>query len=101
MSTAVGVTIADVLAADLTGNGLPDIVVADTNRNAIFWHENLSFTADLNGDGRVNGADVGILIGSWGVVPPGAPPAAARADINRDGVVDGIDLAFLLGSWSK
>jgi hypothetical protein len=42
----------------------------------------------------VNGVDLGIMLGAWGVDPDGG------ADINGDGVVDGIDLGLLLGNWS-
>jgi hypothetical protein len=51
-------------------------------------------TGDLNADGSVNGADLGILLGAWGAADPGEP-----ADLNADGVVDGIDLGILLGNW--
>ncbi|MFO0962676.1 MAG: hypothetical protein U0625_07180 [Phycisphaerales bacterium] len=47
--------------------------------------------SDLNGDGHVDGADLGILLGSWGTSGP--------ADINGDGTVDGADLGIMLGSW--
>ena len=46
---------------------------------------------DLNGDGVVDGADLGLLLGAWG----GSGPA----DLNGDGVVDGADLGLLLGVW--
>jgi len=49
--------------------------------------------ADLNGDCVVNGADLAILLGTWG------PCAGCPADLNGDGVVNGADLAVLLGSW--
>lgn len=49
-------------------------------------------TADLNGDGIVNGADLGELLGYWGA---GASPA----DLNGDCKVDGADLGELLGQW--
>lgn len=49
---------------------------------------------DLNGDGIVNGADIGLLLGSWG------PCAGCAADINLDGIVDGADLGLLLGDWT-
>lgn len=49
--------------------------------------------ADLNGDGVVDGADLGILLGSWGPCP------GCEADLNGDGVVDGADLGMLLGNW--
>ena len=51
---------------------------------------------DVNFDGIVNGADISVLLGFWGL--NGKPVAA---DINRDGVVDGADLAQLLGSWGE
>ena len=49
---------------------------------------------DINGDGVVDGADLGILLGSWGVCV-GCP-----ADLDRDGVVTGADLGLLLGNWT-
>ena len=48
--------------------------------------------ADLNGDGAVDGVDLGILLGQWG--SPGT------ADFNDDGVVDGVDMGVLLGAWT-
>ena len=48
---------------------------------------------DLDGDGFVNGVDLGILLGAWG---PGDGPA----DLDGDGFVDGIDLGILLGAWT-
>ena len=49
--------------------------------------------ADLNGDGAVNGADLGLMLGAWGACP------GCAADLNADGVVNGADLGLLLGSW--
>ncbi len=49
--------------------------------------------ADLDHDGRVDGADLGTLLGAWGAT--GAGPA----DLDHDGVVDGSDLGELLGWW--
>lgn len=49
--------------------------------------------ADLNHDGVVNGADLGLLLGSWG------PCSGCAADLNADGVVNGADLGLMLGSW--
>jgi hypothetical protein len=49
--------------------------------------------ADLNGDGIVDGADLGALLGQWGLT--GSHPA----DLNGDSVVDGADLGALLGAW--
>lgn len=49
--------------------------------------------ADLNGDGMVNGADLGLLLGAWDT-------SNETADLNGDGEVDGADLGLLLSSWS-
>ena len=43
----------------------------------------------------VNGADLGLLLASWGATGPDIP-----ADLNGSGVVDGADLAGVLGHWS-
>ncbi|MFG0274647.1 MAG: right-handed parallel beta-helix repeat-containing protein [Phycisphaerales bacterium] len=46
---------------------------------------------DLNGDGMTDGADLGLLLGSWN--------SAGATDLNGDGVTDGADLGLLLGAW--
>ena len=43
---------------------------------------------DVNVDGRVDAADLRIVIASFGTAPPSNP----RADVNRDGMVDVEDL---------
>lgn len=48
---------------------------------------------DINGDGIVNGADLGILLVAWGV------PHQPGADLNQDGSVDAADLGILLAAW--
>ena len=53
---------------------------------------------DLVPDGAVNGADLSVLLGSWGDCPPKGP---CPADLNTDGVVDGADLTILLGAWGN
>ena len=59
--------------------------------------------ADLNGDGVVDGIDLGQLLANWSI-PAGAPGCVGvspcAADINGDGVVDGIDLGIVLANWS-
>ena len=45
---------------------------------------------DLNGDGCVDSADVGLLLGYWGT-PDG--------DLNGDGTTDAADFGTLLGNW--
>lgn len=48
---------------------------------------------DFNNDGYVDGADLGILLGSWGDV-------SSAVDLNQDGIIDGADLGIFLGLWS-
>jgi len=48
---------------------------------------------DINSDGVVNGADLGLLLSLWGTTD-------ASADLNEDGFVDGGDLGELLTNWS-
>ena len=48
---------------------------------------------DLNGDSRVDGADIGVLLAAWG--QPGGP-----ADLDGDGLVGGADLTIVLATWT-
>lgn len=51
--------------------------------------------SDLTGDCRVDGRDLGSLLGQWGAAIP-----TTTADFDWDGVVGPLDLAILLGEWS-
>jgi len=51
---------------------------------------------DVNGDCRVNTADLLILLAMWGDCPPGGP---CMADLDEDGVVGTTDLLLLLAAW--
>jgi len=48
--------------------------------------------ADLNADGVIGGADLGILLGAWGTSEP-------CPDLSGNGTVGGADLGLLLGAW--
>ncbi|MBL9148159.1 MAG: choice-of-anchor C family protein [Phycisphaerae bacterium] len=52
---------------------------------------------DLDCNGFVNGADLAILLGSWGLC---SDCAVCRSDLNGDCSTDGADLALLLGAWT-
>jgi hypothetical protein len=54
-------------------------------------------SADLSGDGDVDGADLGILLGAWGPCPS---RGSCAADLDGSGAVDGADLGILLGAWT-
>jgi hypothetical protein len=47
---------------------------------------------DFDHNGKVDGADLGTLLGEWG-------QASSPADFTGDGIVDGADLGVLLGAW--
>jgi 5'-nucleotidase len=52
----------------------------------------VSNPSDINGDGAVNGVDLGLLISDFGTT-------SGRSDIDRDGTVSGADLGILLSRW--
>jgi hypothetical protein len=54
-------------------------------------------SGDVNGDGLVNGVDLGILLDNWGVCPD--PPDFCPSDLNGDDFVDIADLLILLANW--
>ncbi len=76
----ISMIVAPPSATDLDGNLMPDVCQPTLG--------------DITGDGVVNGADLGQMLGAWGAC------AGCSADINRDGVVDGADLGIMLGHWS-
>ncbi|MCA9283966.1 MAG: hypothetical protein KDA22_02035, partial [Phycisphaerales bacterium] len=86
-------------ATDCNRNGLPDGCdilsgrSADTNRNGVPDECESLPDPDLDGNGTVDGADLGILLAAWG------PCAGCPADLNGDGVVDGADLGVMLAAW--
>jgi hypothetical protein len=49
--------------------------------------------ADLNGDGVVDGADLGLFSTVWGT------DGSQGGDVNGDGIVNGADLALILAGW--
>lgn len=53
--------------------------------------------ADLDHDGAVGGADLGILLAGWGPCGVGA----CAADLTGDGNVDGADLGLVLAGWGQ
>lgn len=59
---------------------------------ANFFHFTPGIAGDINGDGVVDTADLGILIGAFGTM--GGP-----ADLNNDGVVDTADLGILISNF--
>ncbi|MFN9125542.1 MAG: SUMF1/EgtB/PvdO family nonheme iron enzyme, partial [bacterium] len=54
-------------------------------------------TADVTGDGAVNGNDLAALLVAWGSNGQGQ----VDTDLNNDGIVDGSDLAAVLVAWGS
>lgn len=54
--------------------------------------EDCACYTDLSADGVVDGTDLTIILGDWGL-------AKSPADFNNDGLVDGADLTLLLAAW--
>ena len=52
-----------------------------------------SCSGDLNRDGTVNGADLGLMMGAFN-------GTEAAFDLNHDGIVNGADLGLLLSNWT-
>jgi hypothetical protein len=51
---------------------------------------------DTDGDGRVSGTDLALLLATWGAVPAGTRGAA---DFDGNGEVNATDLGILLAQW--
>lgn len=66
--------------------------VIDESDEAAFVALNPRPRSDLDGNGVVDGGDLGILLGAWGTSDP-------LSDLNGDGTVDGGDLGLMLGEW--
>ena len=88
-----------------SGAGMPNVIVEtldfqdDNTLVAFTYGRGVYVTAlaaccpgDLNGDGVVDTADLGVLLGVFGTTD-------AAADLNGDGVVDTADLGVLLGAF--
>jgi hypothetical protein len=94
-SFPVGSAPGPIAAGDVDGDGVADLLATNVNDDTVSILFNRSCglgpVADLNGDGLVDGGDLGTLLGAWGT---------AAADITGDGTTDGADLALLLGAWS-
>jgi len=52
---------------------------------------------DLDCNGIINGADLGLLLAAWGACPGGTTPCPG--DLDHNGIVDGGDLGTVLSNW--
>jgi len=86
-SISMAVDIDDVgrIAAEVLVSGMPN----EVRRIALLTP---CAVADLDCNGAVDGADVGLLLSAWG--------GRGVADLDGDGSVDGADLGALLAAWT-
>ncbi|MFO0874158.1 MAG: immunoglobulin domain-containing protein [Phycisphaerales bacterium] len=91
-----GATSDTLVVANAAGGdaGAYDVVVTDAcgetmSRTAVVI---VLCAADLDANGTVDSADLGVMLGAWGA-------DSADADLNGDDAVDGADLALLLAAW--
>ena len=78
-------------AADSPNNSLTEVGIDDVMVQRIECEAN-DCPADLNGDGSIGGADLGLLIAAWGT---------AAGDLNGDGTTDGADLGLMIAEFGS
>ena len=69
------------------------LTVAQRPQLTIWFVPPSQIVGDLNVDGAVNGADLGLMLGTWGQANP-------SYDLDGSGTVDGGDLGLLLAHWT-
>jgi murein tripeptide amidase MpaA len=84
------------VASDYGGGSLIEAAVDDVRIQVVQCDDGPP--ADLDGDGVVNGSDLGLLLLAWGDCLEGV--AECPADLDRDGTVTGADLGLLLLAWT-
>ena len=96
------------LEVPIPANAVPGTVIPVNLSNVEFFNYDFSLatldprngsitvhrTADLNGNGSVDPADLGLMIAQWGVANP-----KSTADLDGSGFVDGADLGRLIERW--
>ena len=72
-----------------------DVLIGDLSISMVVECPPPGNPADLNDDGIVDGADLGLLLGGWGL----CTSTPCLGDLNEDGRVDGADLGLLIADW--
>jgi ASPIC and UnbV/Dockerin type I domain len=88
------------LASHLGQSVIPGLEALDMNSDGVLASSDYPLmlnlctapVGDLNSDGVVDGADLAVVLGSWGNGP-------SSADLDGDGTVNGADLTIVLGNW--
>ncbi|MBC02549.1 MAG: hypothetical protein CMJ34_04485 [Phycisphaerae bacterium] len=74
-----------------------DVLIGDLSIEVVVECPPDTDPADLNGDGSINGADLGLLLSAWGTCTENP----CLGDLTGDGVVDGADLGLVLSGWGS
>lgn len=82
------------IASDLGSGSLVEAGVDDVSIVGLDCGAVTPCPGDLDGNGLVNGADLGTMLEKWGTSDP-------VADLNADGIVNGSDLGELLIGWGS
>ena len=77
-------------ASDNPNNSLMESAIDDLTISRIECVSAPDCPEDLNGDGGVTGADLGLLLAAWGT---------AGGDLNGDGTTNGADIGLLLAAF--
>ena len=77
-------------ASDNPNNSLMESAIDDLTISRIECVSAPGCPEDLNGDGGVTGADLGLLLAAWGT---------AGGDLNGDGTTNGADIGLLLAAF--
>lgn len=90
------------LPVDMDNDGDLDLVFIDELGDWLIILSNSGnngseLLADLNNDGFVNGADLGLMLSQWG---PCSPESSCIGDLTGDLIINGADLGLLLVEWT-
>lgn len=81
----------------VVGEGLFDAqIVNEPPRERGFL---LTCGTDLNGDGQIDGGDLGIVLQDWDCTEPASDSLTCPGDVDFSGFVDGDDLGQVLAAW--
>ena len=86
------------LVPDCNGNGVPDscdiLDGASEDKNGNVVPDECEFAYGyFNLDGQIDGADLSMILGLWGLINP------PLGDLTNDGQIDGADLSLILVRW--
>ena len=73
----------------------PDAGIVDMG-----YHSQPAILGDVDGNGVVDGLDLGAVIAAW-MTSPGHPLWNPAADLDGTGIVDGLDLSEVICHWTS